>query len=481
MSDILNCLPSHARQHFIRLKSEKSEAARSVHTRSLADLRGESAAKGMLKSGYQLMKEWELAEGFIGDLARAYFEGAVETCSLYEIPLDARLSKCLEDGIRGFIVAQYRNAIKHSGTQGGHIKIPHHLRVQVSSNCNDCRFPIFNSILIQLENARVKSLKEAAARKAAQPMTVSNTTTKTASTLGTATVIRILIASPGDVTKERDVVSECIHAWNAAHFGTTGIMLQAVRWETHTFPESGDRPQALINRQIVEAGDCLIGLFGLRIGTPTGDALSGTIEEIEMFRKAGKHVSLYFSSADVPRSADRDQLAALEAYQRERQKDTLYFEFADPEKLRQLVTQHLPGIVNTVVKQSNSTIATVTKRALAEAVRPAFTASWPAKEIALEARYLGNKEVDRIVLACQSIDKTPGKYVNDVGADQHVMQSEIEPPALLVRGADVPAVEKLGWTPMSLSFHDGGGQLQEFSGSLGYTEEPNTIRFMLHG
>jgi hypothetical protein len=200
-------------------------------------------------------------------------------------------------------------------------------------------------------------------QKVAQTAVDTPSPTPSNSSLLTATVIRILIASPGDVTKERDVVTECIHAWNAAHFGTTGILLQPIRWETHTYPESGHRPQAIINRQIVERGDCLIGIFGARLGTPTGDALSGTIEEIEIFRKAGKHVSLYFSTADVPRNADREQLAALETYQRERQKDTLYAVFSDTEVLRRLVTQHLPGIVNAVKQVSSQTTQTSSRPA----------------------------------------------------------------------------------------------------------------------
>jgi hypothetical protein len=161
----------------------------------------------------------------------------------------------------------------------------------------------------------------------------------------TAIVLNVLIASPSDVDQERNVVTDVINAWNAAHYQTTGIMLQAVRWETHSYPESGDRPQAILNKQIVESGDILIGIFGYKLGTPTGTAQSGTIEEIEEFRKAGKYVALYFSKADVPRSADRDQLKALEDYQRERQKDTLYGTFGTAEELRLRVTQHLPKIV----------------------------------------------------------------------------------------------------------------------------------------
>jgi len=144
------------------------------------------------------------------------------------------------------------------------------------------------------------------------------------------------------------VVERVILEWNASHLESMGVMLHPVRWESHAFPASGDRPQAILNKQIVESGDVLIGIFGYKLGTPTGRAQSGTIEEIEEFRKAGKYVALYFSSADVPRSADRGQLEALEAYKKERQKDTLYFEFEDVSKLRAHLTRHLPKIVDEV-------------------------------------------------------------------------------------------------------------------------------------
>jgi hypothetical protein len=166
-----------------------------------------------------------------------------------------------------------------------------------------------------------------------------------------ANVLNVLVASPSDVNEERDVVTQSIHDWNAAHFTTTGIILNPVRWESHSYPASGDRPQAIVNKQIVESGDILIGLFGYKLGTPTGAAQSGTIEEIEEFRKAGKYVALYFSTADVPRNADRDQLESLEAYKKERQKDTLYFDFKDNKTLRDHLNMHLPKIVDDVRKQ----------------------------------------------------------------------------------------------------------------------------------
>jgi hypothetical protein len=57
---------------------------------------------------------------------------------------------------------------------------------------------------------------------------------------------------------------------------------------------------------------------------------------------------LYFSTADVPRSADRAQLEALESYKQDRRKDTLYFDFEDAASLRDHLTRHLPKIVHEV-------------------------------------------------------------------------------------------------------------------------------------
>ncbi|WP_263381998.1 DUF4062 domain-containing protein [Granulicella arctica] len=169
-----------------------------------------------------------------------------------------------------------------------------------------------------------------------------------------AELLNILIASPSDVVEERDVVERVILDWNASHLASTGVMLHPVRWESHAYPASGDHPQSLINRQIVDSGDILIGIFGYKLGTPTDKAQSGTIEEIEEFRAAGKYVALYFSTADVPRSADRDQLAALARYKVDRQKDTLYFDFEDATALRNHLTRHLPKIVADVRGQIGS-------------------------------------------------------------------------------------------------------------------------------
>jgi hypothetical protein len=64
-------------------------------------------------------------------------------------------------------------------------------------------------------------------------------------------------------------------------------------------PELGDRPQEIVNRQVVDACDILIGIFWSRLGTPTRISDSGTEEAIERFLNTGRPVMLYFSQAPV--------------------------------------------------------------------------------------------------------------------------------------------------------------------------------------
>jgi hypothetical protein len=127
-----------------------------------------------------------------------------------------------------------------------------------------------------------------------------------------ATIFRVMIASPSDIGAERSIVREVLAEWNAVHSEMRTIVLLPLAWETHTSPEMGDRPQAIINKQILKNCDLLVGVFWTRIGTSTGKYPSGTVEEIEEHIKTGRPVMLYFSSMPVlPDSVDPDQYAAL--------------------------------------------------------------------------------------------------------------------------------------------------------------------------
>ena len=123
-----------------------------------------------------------------------------------------------------------------------------------------------------------------------------------------AIIFQVMIASPGDVAKERQIIKEVLQEWNYIHSFDKHIALMPVGWETHSTPLMGERPQAIINKQILESSDLLIGVFWTRIGTPTGESVSGTVEEIEKHIASGKPAMLYFSTAPAhPDSIDPDQ------------------------------------------------------------------------------------------------------------------------------------------------------------------------------
>ncbi|MHA4413323.1 hypothetical protein ACX163_19180 [Bacillus cereus] len=100
-----------------------------------------------------------------------------------------------------------------------------------------------------------------------------------------ANVYRVLIASPSDVLEERNLIPFLIHEWNTQFAVFYKTVFLPVKWETHTIPDMGGRPQELINNQIVSDSDILIGVFWSKLGTDTGVAISGTVEEIEEFLK----------------------------------------------------------------------------------------------------------------------------------------------------------------------------------------------------
>lgn len=128
-----------------------------------------------------------------------------------------------------------------------------------------------------------------------------------------AKVFRIVIASPSDVEEERNVIPEIIHEWNSMNSFSTKVILLPIKWETHSAPMLGDRPQAIINQQLVlKDCDMLVGIFWTRIGTDTGVAISGTVEEIEQFVNSKKPVMLYFSKVPIdPEKINLEQFTVL--------------------------------------------------------------------------------------------------------------------------------------------------------------------------
>jgi len=163
-----------------------------------------------------------------------------------------------------------------------------------------------------------------------------------------ATVCNVMIASPGDVQIERNFVREVVHEWNTVNAMPRRAVLLPLGWETHSTPLMGDRPQAIINWQVLKDSDLLIAAFWTRLGTPTGKAPSGTVEEIERHIKAGKPALLYFSSAPVaPDNVDHDQYQALKQFKDECKQRGLFESYDSATEFHDKVRRHLGITLNT--------------------------------------------------------------------------------------------------------------------------------------
>jgi hypothetical protein len=164
------------------------------------------------------------------------------------------------------------------------------------------------------------------------------------------TEFRCLIISPSDVVTARDAAEGVMHRWSSQIGGALRARVVPVRWEWDTHPALGDRPQAIINEQIVDTADLAIAIFWSRLGTPTGVHESGSVEEIERLRRVGKPVMLYFSTEDVPQNALRDdQFRRLQEVKSHYQQEGLVASFTSTEALRESLLLHLTAHINALL------------------------------------------------------------------------------------------------------------------------------------
>lgn len=148
-----------------------------------------------------------------------------------------------------------------------------------------------------------------------------------------AHVLKVMIASPGDTTEERDAVERALHGWNAARAEREQVMLLPRRWETDAIPTLGNSGQGAINEQLLDDADILVALFDSRLGRATQKAVSGTAEEIQRANDAGKPVHVYFSEEPLPRDVNSKQLAALRKFKASLESSGLFGSYASPEDL----------------------------------------------------------------------------------------------------------------------------------------------------
>ncbi|WP_151867640.1 DUF4062 domain-containing protein [Acinetobacter soli] len=133
-------------------------------------------------------------------------------------------------------------------------------------------------------------------------------------------ILNVFLASPSDVSSEREVIQNIINELNKTWSKNLNLRLELLRWETDVVPSFGESPQDVINQQIGSDYDIFIGLLWSRFGMPTKDYESGTEEEFyrayELYNK-GKDIDLliYFKNDPISlEDIDPHQIQKIKAF-----------------------------------------------------------------------------------------------------------------------------------------------------------------------
>lgn len=181
-----------------------------------------------------------------------------------------------------------------------------------------------------------------------------------------AKVLRMVVASPGDVQAERDLVAAVVDQVNHGVAKERGIILQVSRWEKDSFPGfHAQGPQGLID-SILQIPDCdiFIGIFWKRFGTAVTDAQSGTEHEYKLAYEAWKQrgqpqIFFYFNQKPYsPKSREEtDQWGMVLDFQMSFPKEGLWWPYKGKQNFAALLRDHLENYLRSQFPLGGGTVA----------------------------------------------------------------------------------------------------------------------------
>lgn len=164
------------------------------------------------------------------------------------------------------------------------------------------------------------------------------------------TLYNVFIASPSDVAWARAQIRQTVHAWNEIHAKHSAAVLLPIGWESSSAPNMGKPAQELINEKLLADADILVGVFWTKLGTPTAQYDSGTVEEIERHIEAGRPTLLYFSGEPVALdSVNRDEYNRLVSFKEACRERGQYHTFDSPDQFAEDFNRHLSMHMNDLI------------------------------------------------------------------------------------------------------------------------------------
>lgn len=161
-----------------------------------------------------------------------------------------------------------------------------------------------------------------------------------------ANVYKIMIGAPSDIKEEVDIAINVINHWNYLNSEIQKVVCLPLHWSISSYPEAGKHPQKVINNQVVSKSDLLICVFGSKLGTPTDDYASGSVEEIEEHLQAGKPVMIFFKRVVDINNCDIEQITRLKKFKESIGNNALYADYDDATDFGNILTDKLTLCIN---------------------------------------------------------------------------------------------------------------------------------------
>jgi hypothetical protein len=160
-----------------------------------------------------------------------------------------------------------------------------------------------------------------------------------------------MLVSPSDIKQERQICINTIMEWNSINAEALHAIFNVIGWDINAHPTSGAHPQEILNKQLLEKADILIGIFWTRIGVPTKEYNSGSIEEIMKHINYGKPALIYFSSVPIPpESVNADQFKNVMDFKNLIKDQSFYKKYSDINEFKRIVFKDIQSLVNSELR-----------------------------------------------------------------------------------------------------------------------------------
>jgi AbrB family looped-hinge helix DNA binding protein len=177
------------------------------------------------------------------------------------------------------------------------------------------------------------------------------------------TVLRVVLASPSDVKREREAFTKVIEQVNSDTARPAGFHLDLWRWETDSRPGFNPLgPQGLIDALLkIDQCDLFVGIFWNRIGSPTKFGKTGTEHEFETAYKAWKRkkspdIMFYFNEKPSNLTSDLDlaQRGKVLEFKRSFPEEGFSWNYKGQAEFIKYANEHLRKFVNEFVARQRA-------------------------------------------------------------------------------------------------------------------------------